>query len=143
MPGKFDAHLVTREGSKYNRQCEYVRLPGHDGSFGVMASHTPLIAALVPGKIVISEGAGTLPLFFACSAGLAEIRDNQVVVLVDTAESAKEVDVARARAAADRARARLRGELGRGSDPARAEAALARALARLHAASELDTDSSG
>ncbi len=137
MAGKFHAQIVAREGTRYEGQCEYVRLPGQDGYFGVMADHAPLIAALVPGKIVVSEGPERSPLFFACSTGVAEVRSNKVVVLVDAAESAEEVDVARARAAADRARARLSSRRDRNYDRARAEAALARATARLHVADEI------
>ena len=58
------------------------------------------------------------------------MRENEAELLVSWAQLAEDIDVARAIAARDRARKRLR-EHAAGLDEARAQAALERALARL------------
>jgi len=71
--------------------------------------------------------------FFAVSGGYLEVGWEGVTALVDAAESADEIDVARARAAEERAERRLRSR-ERDVDTARAETALRRALNRLRVA---------
>jgi F-type H+-transporting ATPase subunit epsilon len=131
----YHAQLVTPAGVKFDGQVDYVRLPGVDGYFGVMADHAPLIAALAPGRIVVTPGQGARQVY-AAGGGVVEINDNKLVALVDTLETPEEIDLARAREAAERARDRLAGPRRGEIDPARAEAALARALVRLKVASE-------
>jgi F-type H+-transporting ATPase subunit epsilon len=67
------------------------------------------------------------------SGGFVEVRNNHVVVLVDTVEAAEEIDVNRASAAKDRARNRLH-DRSRDIDIERAQLALLRALNRIRVA---------
>ena len=67
----------------------------------------------------------------AVAGGFAEVRNDKVIVLADTAELPAEIDRARADRARDRAEQRLSGRGGEDVDYARAAAALARALVRL------------
>ena len=137
MARTFHFRIVTREGSKYDGSAVYARLNAQDGYFGVMADHAPLLAALTPGDLIITEQPGRTPLVFAAGAGVVEIRDNEVTAVVETAEMATDIDVARAQQAAERARARLAAGRATEVDVARAETALNRALARLHAAGQM------
>jgi F-type H+-transporting ATPase subunit epsilon len=136
MARAFHFRIVTREGAKFDGPVVYARLHAQDGYFGVMADHAPLIAVLTPGDLVVTEKPGRTPLVFAAGAGVVEVRDNEGTALVDTAERAEEIDIARAREAAERARSRLNGPRSASVDLARAQAALQRALARLHAAGD-------
>ena len=63
-----------------------------------------------------------------------EVRDDQVTVLADTAESAADIDRPRAESARDRAEQRLHDVHGHDIDFERARAALMRALIRLQVA---------
>lgn len=130
----YQAKLVTPAGVKFEGQVDYLRLPGKDGYFGVMAGHAPLIAELAPGRIVVTPEHGKRQVF-AAGSGVMEVKDDKLVVVVDTLETPEEIDLARAREAAERARLRLASRRA-DSDLARAEAALARALVRLKVASE-------
>ena len=134
MAAKYHFRLITREGVKYDGQIVYARLHAPDGYFGVMADHAPLIAALSPGEMVITEREGGVPLYYAAASGVVEIRDNEVAALVESAERADEINVLRASEAAARARQRLAAR-ERAIDQDRALAALQRALARLQVAS--------
>ncbi len=134
MARTFHLRIVTREGVKFDAPAVYVRLHAQDGYFGVMADHAPLIAVLAPGELLITEQPGHTPRLYAAGAGVVEVRDNEVTALVETVESAQEIDAARARQAAERARQRLHEAPSGTVDRVRAEAALQRAMARLHVA---------
>ena len=134
MPRTFHFRLITREGLKYDGPAVYAFLHATDGYLGVMGDHEPLIAVLVPGDLAVTEKEGATPLRFAAGAGVMEVRDNEVTAVVETAETAAEIDLARAQEAAARARARLQEPGTAEIDQDRAQAALQRAAARLHAA---------
>jgi F-type H+-transporting ATPase subunit epsilon len=70
----------------------------------------------------------------AVSCGFAEVRNDKVIVLADTAELPQDIDRARAERARDRAERRLAGRTQEEVDYARAAGALARALTRLQVA---------
>src|SRR5436190_20499461 len=69
--------------------------------------------------------------YLAVSGGFAEVRNDKVIVLADTAERPEEIDRARAERARERAERRLAGRTDEEVDYARALAALARAVVRL------------
>lgn len=112
-------------------EAEYVQMPSADGSMGVLINHAPLRCVIVPGVVMI-RAADRTEKVFAVSNGVAIIRNNEVSIMVDSAEPAESIDAARAEAARDRAHERL-AKPQSGLDLARAEAALRRAMARLKA----------
>src|SRR5205807_7130261 len=71
----------------------------------------------------------------AVSGGFAEVRNDTVIILADTAERPEEIDPARAERARQRAEQRLAGRAQGAIDYRRAAAALARAQTRLQVAS--------
>jgi F-type H+-transporting ATPase subunit epsilon len=70
----------------------------------------------------------------AVACGFAEVRNDKVIVLADTAELPPDIDRARAERARERAEQRLSGRTQEEIDYVRASAALARALIRLQVA---------
>ena len=64
--------------------------------------------------------------------GVFQFKNNEGLILTNTAESGDEIDITRAKAALARAQARL-AEADASIDAKRAEAAVARAMARLKA----------
>jgi F-type H+-transporting ATPase subunit epsilon len=68
------------------------------------------------------------------SGGFAEVGPDHVTILAETAERPEEIDLARARAARERADQRLRPQAGEEVDVTRALAALTRARGRLETA---------
>ena len=74
----------------------------------------------------------------AVSSGFAEVSENKVSVLVDSAELACDIDVERARRALERAKERIKKEKGhKDLDFLRVESALKRALIRLKVAKKI------
>jgi F-type H+-transporting ATPase subunit epsilon len=122
--------ILTPERRVLKAEADSVVVPAMEGELGILVDHTPLVAQLQPGEIRVRVG-NDIQLF-AVSGGFLEVQDNHVVVMAETAEMAHEIDVERARQAAERAKAELRAPTGM-VDMAQAEGALRRALARLHA----------
>jgi F-type H+-transporting ATPase subunit epsilon len=123
--------IMTPLKNLYSGEIESLIGTATDGLFGVLVDHAPMLAALGFGLFTIRESAGKERVFIT-SDGFFEINHNKAAVLVDTAEDAKDIDVARARAARERAEKRIQKK--ESVDMARAEAALRRALTRLKAA---------
>jgi len=109
-----------------------VVVPGVDGYFGVLPGHAPLLALVGAGEVTYRSGREERHL--AVSGGFAEVGGERVTILAETAERPEEIDVARARAARERAEARLSPRAGEESDLPRAAAAFTRAQARLEVA---------
>lgn len=112
----------------------WLMAPGSEGYFGLMAFHAPLIAELMPGELRVTHASG-LEEIMAVSGGFAEVSNNHVTVLADTAERPDEIDVERARSAYKRASERLASSAP-GLDVERARLAMLRAAARLTVAGQ-------
>jgi F-type H+-transporting ATPase subunit epsilon len=109
-----------------------VVVPGAEGYFGVLPGHAPFLTTLGIGELTYRQGRDEWHL--ALAGGFAEVRNDKVIVLADTAERPDEIDRARAERARERAERRLSGRTQEEIDYVRASCALARALARLHVA---------
>jgi F-type H+-transporting ATPase subunit epsilon len=79
--------------------------PGADGQLTILPRHASLITLLQPGELRIRRrGQDTA---FAISGGFMEVHQSRVRILADAAEHTDEIDVQRAQAAEERARALL------------------------------------
>ena len=122
----FQLEIVTPTKLLDEGQVEYVRCPGLDGSFGVMASHREAIIALGVGEIKVTKNGKDH--FLATSGGFAEITREKVELLLETYERTEEIDTSRAENALQRAEERIK---AKGMDTIRNKAALERAVNRL------------
>ena len=122
----FQLEIVTPTKLLDEGQVEYVRCPGLDGSFGVMASHREAIIALGVGEIKVTQNGKDH--FLATSGGFAEITREKVELLLETYERTEEIDTSRAENALQRAEERIK---AKGIDTIRNKAALERAVNRL------------
>jgi F-type H+-transporting ATPase subunit epsilon len=109
-----------------------VVVPGIEGYFGVLPGHAPFLTTLGTGELTYRRGRDEYHL--AVSGGFAEVRNDKVIVLADTAERPGEIDRARAERAKERAEGRLAARSDEEIDYTRAMCALARALTRLQVA---------
>ena len=123
--------IVTPVRKVFAEPVDSIVLPGHDGYFGVLPRHTPLLADVRIGEIKAQQGGRTL--HFSTSGGVVEVLPDRVKILAETAEEASTIDVARSEASRERARKRLT-EGRKLWEVARAQAALARANNRLRVA---------
>lgn len=109
-----------------------VVVPGAEGYFGVLPGHAPFLTTLGIGELTYRQGREEFHL--AVSGGFAEVHNDKVIVLADTAERPEDIDRARAERARERAESRLSGRSQEEIDYTRAMCALARALTRLQVA---------
>ena len=128
----FNLDVVTPTRDLEEMVVSYVRCPGLDGSFGIMANHQDGIFSLDIGEIMIKTKSETK--YLSTSGGFAEIVNDSVSILVETVESASDIDISRAEAALQRARDRKSSSDNENLDQVRLESALSRALNRLQVA---------
>jgi F-type H+-transporting ATPase subunit epsilon len=97
------------------------------GEMGILPGHEPVLATLVDGEVRIETTEGE-KLRAAVAGGFFSVDTNEVRILAEAAELAGEIDVERAKAAIERARAA-------GADDPDEIAAIQRAENRLRVAS--------
>ena len=125
--------LATPTRLVVSEEVDEVVAPGIEGYFGVWPGHAAFLTTLGAGEL--SSRRGQQVRYLAVAGGFAEVRNDKVVILADTAEQPEEIDRERAERARQRAEQRLSGRSQDAVDFARAAAALARALARLQVSS--------
>ena len=129
MADRLALEVATPSRLVVSESVDEVVAPGSEGYFGVLPGHAPLLATLGIGELTYRIGRDEFHL--AVSGGFAEVRNDKVIMLADTAERPEDVDRARAERSKERAERRLAARADEDVDYARASAALARALTRL------------
>ncbi len=129
MSAEFNVHILSADRTFYEGKCVSLIFPSLDGHLGIMAHHSNLVAAVVPGILTCRLSDGT-SFQAAVSNGLVRVENNDVLLLADTLERPEEIDENRARRAAEQAREALLHEQSR-QEYLQAEADLARAMNRL------------
>ena len=124
--------VVTPEKSVVSESAQIVMAPGSMGEFGVLTGHTPFLTTLKTGALKYKDESGRERFVFV-SSGFAEALPDRVTVLAESAERRKDIDVQRAKSAAERAEKRLQ-SAGKDVDYIRAKAALLRAISRIQLA---------
>ena len=76
--------LVTPNGRIYNEPARGVILPGKEGQLTILTDHTPLLTTLGSGDLVVRRK-GMADKRFITHGGFAEVSNNEVTILVDTA----------------------------------------------------------
>ena len=109
--------------------CVSLTIPTIDGEQGILAHHSDMIAAIMPGMLRFSTP-DSPPQLAAVSSGMVKIEKNDVLILVDSVERPEEIDAAHAQRELDEAREILLQKRSR-QEHKIAEAAMARALNRL------------
>jgi F-type H+-transporting ATPase subunit epsilon len=128
--------IVTPEGIRFEGSVERVVVPGAEGDFGVLPGHERFLSPVRVGELEIEESGGKRS-FAAVSEGFAEVTAEKVVLMVDAAEFAADIDAARAERAKARAERELEAAKASHEEATSyrlAEYALQRALVRLQVA---------
>lgn len=135
----FKLHFMASEHMVYDGDAESVSLMTTEGSIGILAYHSNLIMAVVPGIVrfvPVGDDARAAEMsgeqIYVVSDGLLKVENNEVMILVDTAEHPAEIDEARARRAEEKAREDLK-RANSNRDVALASAELSRAMSRIKA----------
>ena len=110
-------------------EVDQVNIPGFDGDMGILANHAPLLTLMRPGRFSYQKGDEEVELVI--SEGYAEVTDNRVTILAESAEFLHEIDHDRAETARSAAEKLLEKSDLEGKDFKEAQDKLFRALARL------------
>lgn len=121
--------IITPEKTVVKDEVDVVEATGAEGEFGIMPGHTQFLTVLKIGEIRYKKGNETVHL--ASSGGFAEVVEDKVTLLVDTAERSHDIDVERAKKAAERAEALLKTMTYDQAEYRLMEMALLRAIARI------------
>ena len=79
--------LVTPEKLVRSDDVHMVVVPGSEGEFGVMAGHAPFMTTLKDGELKIYKSAGSGPETITVSGGFAEVGEQGLVVLAESANA--------------------------------------------------------
>ncbi|MDF2556845.1 MAG: synthase subunit epsilon [Bacillales bacterium] len=126
---KFHLSVVTPDGPVVDGEYEIIVAQTESGKIGILANHIPLVAPLMIGSVSIKNE--EKKQWLAVSSGFIEVSGKNVSVLVQSAELADSIDLARAEAARKRAEARVQAKTS-DIDIARANLALQRAINRIN-----------
>lgn len=122
--------IITPHKIGYKGEVDSITVPGTKGNFQILYNHAPIISSLEIGEIIL-DVEGKEKEYFTTSGGTIEVVDNKVIVLAESFERTKDIDVERAEEAKRRAEERLKIKREEKIDEMRAELALKRAINRL------------
>src|SRR3990167_8759273 len=91
---KLQLKLITPEATLFEQAVDEIALPTEVGQITLLPQHTYLVSILKPGELIVKADNDHFPL--AVAGGVIEVFDNTVVVLADSAEHARTIDLAAA-----------------------------------------------
>lgn len=124
--------IVTPERQAYSDDVDAVFCPGVEGELGVLPHHAPLLSTLGLGELRIRKGGQED--YFAIAGGFLQVRPDKVVVMAELADLSSEIDLEAAEAARREAQRAIEQGSDEPADLARARAAMERALLRIRVA---------
>jgi len=128
MSDVIHCRIVTPEGVYKEMDATIVNIEAVGGNQGILPNHMPLVTMLRIGKMATDENG--VREEYAVAGGLFYFRDNKAEILTDAIENKRDIDVARAENAKNRAEERIH-SANPNIDLQRAEIALEKALNRL------------
>ena len=82
----FQLTIVTPQGKVFEGEVTYLKVPGADGSLGILARHAPLIATLKKGELVVKQSTGEKA--FQIGNGVLEVGEKGRVLVLSESASA-------------------------------------------------------
>ena len=131
---EFSLKIIASDRLFYEGKCAKLVIPAPDGEVGILANHENMVIAVTVGDARVQLPGGEW-VDVAVGAGFAEVVNNRVILLVDTAEKPGEIDARRAEEAKERAEEQLRQKQSQ-QEYYQTQASLARAMNRLRISKE-------
>ena len=132
MAEKMKLEIVTPYSKVVDMEVDEVTATGKLGEFGVLPGHAPFLTSLRIGELAYKHDGAVEHM--ALNWGYFEIKDDKIIVLVETAEAADVIDVERAKAALGRAEEALKKLTPEDKQFKIYEGALERAMIRMQVA---------
>ena len=130
----FVMKIIASDNVFYEGRCRNLVIPAPDGEVGLLPHHENMVIAIEVGiaRMQVEEGEWSE---IAVGTGFAEIVNNRVTLLVDTAERPEDIDVRRAQEQKERAQEQMRQKRSI-QQYYHTQASLARAMNRLRLAQD-------
>jgi F-type H+-transporting ATPase subunit epsilon len=132
LPEAIELQIVTPQRHVLQETVQAIEIPGKEGYLGILPGHAPLITELGIGILAYRKSGETR--YLTIIEGYAEVLPDRVIVLAEISEKAEEIDVARSRAARQRAEAELAQKSAGSPEWQQERLAVERAVVRLQAA---------
>ena len=107
---RFKLKIMSPDGIFYDGEAYQLSIKAVDGEVAVFADHIPYLTAEALGECRVYTESGAEPKRAACCGGMLTFMDNEALLAPTTFEWAEDIDVERAKAAKEKALARLSGE---------------------------------
>jgi F-type H+-transporting ATPase subunit epsilon len=98
MADPYEVHLVATDREVWSGEATLVSFETHDGEIGVMPGHSPMLAMLRDGPVLIRQPDDKGDLHAAVHTGFAVVDGGKVMILAESAEMAEEIDLDQAQA---------------------------------------------
>lgn len=92
MVKKLNIEIVSPRGSIFNKEVDFVSLPGVAGDIGLMPDHSPILATLKQGEIFIKDHGKVIKHYFIAD-GFLQVTEEKATVVVEYADTAEEIDL--------------------------------------------------
>ena len=132
----FSLKVIASDKIFFDGRAEVLIIPEIDGEKAVLAHHEDMVIAITNGDMKFRLEDKTW-VNAVVGKGFAQVINNRVSVLVDTAERPEDIDAARAKDALERAKEQLRQKQSL-QDFHLSQASMARAMSRLKSTSKFD-----
>lgn len=123
--------IVTPYGLYKETETSIINVVTTGGQIGILPSHMPMVAMLEISKLTTEEQSGRET--YALSGGMIYFDRDKATIVAPSVENVKDIDIARAQKAKERAEERLSSPR-EDTDIQRAELALKRAMNRINTA---------
>ena len=74
--------IITPDKKVYSGDVDAIKLPGAEGSFGILNNHAPIIATLKKGTVKVTDTKKNIENF-EINGGVVEVQNNKVIVLAE------------------------------------------------------------
>ncbi len=125
----FELKIIAPDEMFFEGTADFLEFTSTNGEMGVYAQHLPTTVILEPGVVSIHQNGEVKRV--AVMGGFVQILKTEITLMAEDAQWPEEIDVNRAKEAAERAKKRLASK-DAAIDVKRAEAALKRAMARIN-----------
>jgi F-type H+-transporting ATPase subunit epsilon len=92
MSEKLEFNLVSPERELFSGQVDQVVVPGSEGDFAVLPRHAPVMSAVRPGAITVTDGDEVRRIFVL--GGFADVTPAGLTILAEEAVDLADVDPA-------------------------------------------------
>lgn len=130
----FGLKIIASDKVFYEGRCRKLTIPAPDGEMGLLPNHENMVIAIAVG-IARMEAEEGRQQDIALGQGFAEVVNNRVTLIVDTAERPEDIDVRHAEEQRERAEEQMRQKQSI-QEYYHTQASLARAMNRLKLAQD-------